>query len=128
MMESGGGWSCASGCNSSEPNYRYIMSCRIQVRGGGVRRAAWLLAAKDDAALPRHCSQDHTGSAFVTLFDDQAKELIGRSAGELRAMTTVGGGTPEPTPEFDAAVRGILHKDLYLWLSVKVRGGRAGGS
>ena len=60
----------------------------------------------------------------MTLFDEQAKELIGYSASDLRILALQGtSGVPELTPEFDRAIRGILHKDLFLWLSVKVRAG-----
>lgn len=58
--QTGSGWHCDS-CNhdTDNPTYRYIMSVNIS---------------------------DHTGSQWVTMFDEAATQLVGKSATALDAM------------------------------------------
>ena len=60
LRQSGSGWHCDS-CNhdTENPTYRYIMSVNIS---------------------------DHTGSQWVTMFDEAATQLVGKSATALDAM------------------------------------------
>jgi len=88
-------WTCDS-CGQGTPNYRYILSLTIA---------------------------DHTGSEYVTLFDNEGAQLLGQPAKTLQEWVT--GSEEDGRTAFERTVAGAEHREMLLTVKAKAedRGG-----
>jgi len=63
---------------------------------------------------------DGTGQNYITLFDDSAVTLVGKSADELRAMQDAAGGNDAACPEFTYAIKDCLFKEALFTIKLKM--------
>ena len=91
--QGGGTWVCNTCGNVPGPVFRYILSVQLV---------------------------DATGANFVTAFDAEAQQLLGKSAAEMHEFVETVGGAGNPCPNFDAVIKDAGVKEMLFTVRVKM--------